>query len=174
MTYLMKSGILYEYTPDGPGNIAARLKKPYWSASKTILGPDGVVLAQTGIENRRSAPDQPTERVYQLRDDRGNVIALAAPDCAKEPPPEGWPICRLPRTSRADVQLPCGQCRLAMQNSRNYCLTDAAEHEIFTVHHRGTAGGWILETQKQMEAGVLCGLFVFCRYLDMENEFLSV
>lgn len=40
--------------------------------------------------------------------------------------------------------------------------------------HRGVTGGWDIDAPAAMSAGLVCGLYVFSRYLERENEFLTV
>ena len=40
--------------------------------------------------------------------------------------------------------------------------------------HRGIAGGWTLEDNCGFSPEMLCGIFIFCRYIEQENEFMIV
>lgn len=55
---------------------------------------------------------------------------------------------------------------LTMHNSQNYSLINAHNSEVLRIMHKGIAGGWAVED--------ICGIFIFCRYIEQENEFLVV
>lgn len=46
--------------------------------------------------------------------------------------------------------------------------------EVVHILHRGIMGGWTIEDETGLLPKNLCGLFVFCRYLERENEFMTV
>ena len=49
--------------------------------------------------------------------------------------------------------------------NREYLLTD---------NEKGIAGGWIVEDICGFVPEIICGIFIFCRYIEQENEFLIV
>ncbi|MCR5089383.1 MAG: hypothetical protein K6C08_07735 [Oscillospiraceae bacterium] len=61
-----------------------------------------------------------------------------------------------------------------MYTGRRYDLQDRDGNSILRIVHRGISGGWNLETQYIFPAEIICGIFVFCRYIEYENEFLTV
>lgn len=63
---------------------------------------------------------------------------------------------------------------LIMQNTQNYILQNAAGAVVARIVHRGVTGGWDIDAPAAMSAGLVCGLYVFSRYLEQENEFLTV
>lgn len=93
---------------------------------------------------------------------------------ARIPPSQGWPVSHLPRTDHADLVLQGEACVLEMLNSQNYELRSAAGSCLVQVLHRGLLGGWDLRCKVHLPPEALCGLLVFCLYLDRENEFLTV
>ena len=86
----------------------------------------------------------------------------------------GWPVCRMPRVDHADLQFDGADYQLRMDNEQNYSLADAQGRTCVQIMHRGMVGGWKVWTWRSMPAAFLCGLFVFCRYLEKENEFIVV
>ncbi|MDE6995216.1 MAG: hypothetical protein K2P41_12460 [Lachnospiraceae bacterium] len=63
---------------------------------------------------------------------------------------------------------------LTMHNSQNYSLKDQNGKTVLQILHRGLIGGWLLETDFPFQAQILSGLFIFCRFIEQENEFLIV
>ena len=61
-----------------------------------------------------------------------------------------------------------------MENVQNYVLTDAQGRCAVRIIHRGMSGGWKLDVSQPLSPSLLCGLFIFCRYLEKENEFVVV
>lgn len=45
---------------------------------------------------------------------------------------------------------------------------------VLQIMHRGIAGGWTIDTVEKFQPQVICGLFMFCRYIEQENEFIIV
>ena len=111
-----------------------------------------------------------------MLDAKGNVIAAAYPEYDPEEAPEtaGWPLCRMPRVSTARVVSGSLEYTLHMQNSQNYYLEDKAGNCIMQIMHRGIMSGWDIVDMQNMEPEMLCGLFVFSRYIEQENEFMIV
>ena len=63
---------------------------------------------------------------------------------------------------------------LRMHNSQNYTMKDIHDADVLRIMHRGLIGGWLLEDRCGFAPETLCGLFIFCRYIELENEFIIV
>ena len=63
---------------------------------------------------------------------------------------------------------------LEMHNCQNYSLKNCRGEVILQVMHRGICGGWNLVTNYDFVPEVICGLFLFCRYIEQENELLII
>ena len=63
---------------------------------------------------------------------------------------------------------------LTMHNSQNYSLINAHNSEVLRIMHKGIAGGWAVEDICGFVPEIICGIFIFCRYIEQENEFLIV
>lgn len=61
-----------------------------------------------------------------------------------------------------------------MHNSQNYSLINNANSEVLRIMHKGISGGWIVEDTCGFLPEIICGIFIFCRYIEQENEFLIV
>ena len=61
-----------------------------------------------------------------------------------------------------------------MHNSQNYSLINAHNSEVLRIMHKGIAGGWAVEDICGFVPEIICGIFIFCRYIEQENEFLIV
>lgn len=173
MEYTLKAGSLYLQD-----RILARIRSTFSGPDKEIVSPDGVVLLRTEIQTSfdpRLAPDDVRRRCYRLLDADGREIALARPDYAAGNMPEimGWSVCQTPQVDRAQVQLDQPYI-LLMQNSQNYQLQRPSGAALVRIMHRGLTGGWNIETDQDFSPAELCGIFMFCRYLEEENEFLII
>lgn len=172
MEYVILGGCLYP--KDGKEHDAplARIKNTLCGGERLILGPGGApalrALAETG------APGE-AKQYLLLRPD-GTVVARGRPGYAagQDPAHQGWPLSHLPRTDHADLVLDGEACVLEMLNSQNYELRSARGDCLVQVLHRGLLGGWDLRCRIHLPPEELCGLLVFCLYLDRENEFLTV
>ena len=72
----------------------------------------------------------------------------------------------MPRVDHANIVVNGEEYLLTMHNSQNYSLLNTCNSEVLRIMHKGIAGGWIVED--------ICGIFIFCRYIEQENEFLIV
>ena len=176
MNYSMKAGVLYGQ--DG-GRPLARIKGVLCGPEKQILSPGGTLLLRTDIRRLDAPPGREGElryREYVMLLEDGGEYAAASPGYAAEddPPAAGWPLYRMPRVDHALLRLGEGTCLLRMENSQNYALSDDAGRCAVRVIHRGIVGGWTVESAAGYAPAFLCGVFVFCRYIEQENEFLIV
>lgn len=175
MRYIIAGGTIYDETKT---HIFAHIKGSFSGSEKTILSPDGICLLQSKIRKSASSEDTHTlqDTQYILLDRDGIPVAVATPGYAEgeDPDVNGWPINRMPRVDHAAVTLHTKKYTLVMQNSQNYILSDIDGRTILRIMHRGLAGGWNAETVESFSPDTVCGLFVFCRYIEQENEFLMI
>lgn len=176
MRYTIQSGIL---TAEASQEVLAKIKstvigpvkKIYINgdelALKTDICPCDVCSVFTGDVRSKE---------YVMVSGSGERIAAGYPGYSEGDDPDvvGWPICRMPKVDRASITAKEAKYSLTMHNSRNYPLSDTAGQELLRIFHKGIAGGWNLEDRQGFAPEVLCGFFVFCRYLEQENEFLIV
>ena len=80
----------------------------------------------------------------------------------------------MPRVDHARLRWEAREYLLIMQNSRTYGLLSMNGKKLVQIEHQGVTGGWQVETWKDFAPPFLCGLFVFCRYLERENELMIV
>lgn len=174
--YLLKGGVLCREKDD---QVLARITSVLNSRQKTITLPDGSSMS-TEVRTREDAEkpesDDVRQREYVLLDGQGHLVAAARPDYApgQDPALDGWPASRMPRVNQAQLQMAGGCYQLTMENSQYYTLRDQEGNILLRLVHRGLLGGWNLETEADFSSGVLCGLFLFCRYIEKENEFMVV
>lgn len=177
MNYIIKGGVLYREKGE---TVLARIKSVLNSRQKNICAPDGSCCMSTEVRLREDANDPGSDdvrqREYVLLDSSGATVAVARPDYApgQDPALEGWPVSHMPRVNQAQLQMEGRSYQLTMENSQYYTLSDPAGNILLRLVHRGLLGGWNLETDADFSGGVLCGLFLFCRYIEKENEFMVV
>lgn len=151
--------------------VAARITGVFTGPEKRILSPEGQLLLLADIQEEDGG--EARARQYRLLDARGNLIAHAKPDAENEKSAAfGWPRQSLPWVDHARMALGEAEYRLTMKNSQNYVLEYPDGETAVTFFHRGLIGGWDIEAKDALSPEVLCGVFVFCRYLEQENEFL--
>lgn len=175
MRYMMKAGKLTSRE-----EIRAYIKRGPPALEKQICAPDGRVLLETHVRHRN-----PSEcmnggdvrfREYILLDREGMIRASARPGYAEDDNPEvtGWPINRMPRVDHAAVRIGGNRCRLVMRSVQSYYMERAGGEPALQISHRGLAGGWEIEAEHWIAPEMICGIFIFCRYMEQENEFLIV
>lgn len=176
MRYFMKSGVLYE---EASRRMLAKIKSAAVGPVKKIYCEGAAPVLKTDIR-RREPLSEPMgsirNKAYLMTDGEDHAIAVGRPAYAEgdDPAEAGWPVCRMPRVDRAEVAVRGTEYLLIMQNSQNYTLRDMGGNEALRIVHRGIAGGWNIEDDVGFPPEILCGIFVFCRYIEQENEFLVV
>lgn len=175
MQYTIKSGVLYNETQTALAKIKSALlgpqRKIFSITNETLLTADIRYLD----ESKASSGDV-RNREYILTDTKNQLIGSAHPGYAEGDDPNvvGWPICRMPRVDHADLVMNGKEFLLTMHNSQNYSLMDIGSSEVLRIMHKGIAGGWSVEDCYGFAPEILCSIFIFCRYIEQENEFLIV
>lgn len=174
MEYTMRAGVLYLGE-----RAVARIKSALSSPRREVCSADGSLLLRAEVRvqpsRERTAGDVRLRR-YVLTDGAGEELAVARPDYARGEAPEvaGWPLCRVPRVDRARVQIGAREYQLYMESGQSYVLRDGAGRDAVQVLHQGLIGGWSVRAEEKLSPGLICGVFIFCRYIEQENEFLIV
>jgi len=152
--------------------VAARITGVFTGPEKRILSPAGDLLLLADIQEEDAG--EARARQYRLLDAQGNLIACAQPADAENEKSAafGWPQQRVPWVDHARMTLGKAEYCLTMKNSQNYVLEHPNGEAAATFFHRGLTGGWDIEARDALSPEILCGVFVFCRYLEQENEFL--
>lgn len=160
MKYTMMGGVLSLREA-----VAARITGVFTGPEKQIFSPEGTLLLRADILGEDA-------RQYRLLDARGNEIARARLADAEDEESAGfgWPLQRMPRVDHARITLSKAEYCLTMKNSQNYVLEKPNGEAAATFFHRGLTGGWDIEAREALSPEILCGLFVFCRYMEQENE----
>ena len=183
MKYLMKSGVL-----SCGGKEQALVRGALMGPEKKIYAADGTFLMEAEIRDwsaagRKERGGTPSagektkiRRRYLLWDSEGKECAFAVPEYAagEDPAVAGWPRCRLPRIDRARLDALDQKYCLIMRDSGHYSLETEDGAVWIRVSHRGLDGGWDIEADGRFSPAFLCGVFIFCRYIEQENEFLIV
>lgn len=170
----MKAGTLYF------NDIAsAQIKGAFIGSEKKIYSAGGSILMHTDIANLEVPPNETGNvryRQYILFDNSGNKCAVANPDYAESDGASivDWPLCRMPRVDHAKLMYDKNEYLLVMQNNQTYLLSDKFSKAVIQIFHRGLAGGWNIEVMNDFAPEIICGIFIFCKYIEKENEFLVV
>jgi hypothetical protein len=170
--YTLKSGILYQ-EPDKEELV--NIKSSLCGPGKKIYRGETDLLLTTDIhypENKRCDGDV-RNKEYTLTSSDGSIVGVARPDYSDEDNPDvaGWPICHMPKVDRASVTVNGTHFIMLMHNNRSYGMQNDCGQEVVQIRHNGIAGGWSIEDGNEFAPEVVCGLFVFCRYIEKENEF---
>ena len=174
MKYTMKAGVLYNQN-----YMLAQIKGILTGPEKKILSPNGVLLLQTDIHTLNAPAEKKADvrfRKYILSDVSRTPYAIGKPGYAKEEDPSnaGWPICRMPKVDHVQILIHDKDYLLVMRNSQNYHMKKSSGNFAIEIFHRGLGGGWEIEAEDEITPEMICGIFIFCRYLEQENEFLIV
>lgn len=173
MNYIMKSGCL---SGEQSGEIIAKIKSTLTGPVKKIARAE----SEYYTDIRRLRP--PRERSGDLRfreyvfGEQSSIKMIGRPGYAdgEDPLVAGWPVCRMPRADRIRIILGSEEFALTMHNSQNYSLRDKTGYVVLQIIHRGLNGGWLFHDDHGFSPEILCGIFVFCRYLEQENELMIV
>ncbi|WP_294552370.1 hypothetical protein [uncultured Pseudoflavonifractor sp.] len=176
MTYRLKAGVLYSA---GGAQPLAHIRGHFCGAEKQVLDQNDSLLLRTDIRLLRTDAQSAGDvrcKEYVMYDADGTECAVARPCYADgdDPSTAGWPVCRMPRVGQAALTAGGQRYTLLMENVQNYVLTDSQNHCTVRIIHQGVPGGWRLDVSLPLSAAFLCGLFIFCRYLEEENEFVVV
>ncbi len=180
MEYVMKSGMLYDRDQK---RALARVKREFAGSERKILSADGAPVLRTEIrrpENREDTSQNTGDGVrsveYILEDMASRVCAAAQPDYAEgeEPEKTGWPPYRMPKVDHAHLRMDGREFKLAMKGGAGYTLSELSGKEVLRILHRGITGGWDIDAADRLRPETICGLFVFCRYMERENEIVIV
>lgn len=171
MHYTMKSGALLAED----GRPAARIAADPMNTARTVTVDGSNVSFRTRIQNSAAGTEHSGDarfHTYLLENQQGQVLMQAVPvyDQQDDPDKQGWPVCRMPGIDHAQLTLEGGQYLLTMADRQHYTLTDA-QGTAMQLRHRELCGGWDLEDFRQLPAQILCGIFLFCRYLEQEIAF---
>lgn len=174
MRYTMKAGVLYSQN-----NRLAYIKGILIGPEKKIFSTDGTLLLTTGIRNLDAPSGRASDvrfRQYLLLEADGTEYAVAHPNYAQgdDPSVVNWPLYRMPKVDHAQILMDDKEYLLIMRNSQNYSLKKNTGEDAIQIFHRGLTGGWDIETSISISPEVICGIFIFCRYMEQENEFLVV
>lgn len=190
MKYLMKSGILYQ---EPSNKMLAKINKSYLGPERTITLSQDKKSLETTIQNQDAPAEKRGDvryRKYVLWDHSDKILVEAHPNYspAEDPDQKGWPIYRMPKVDHATIciknnEMLCDQVKdatkgqedeafnLRMVNSQDYRLEDASGRPVFEMQHKGITGGWTIASEKEFSPQIICALFIFCRYIEQENEF---
>lgn len=176
MRYTMKSGVLYE---DASRVSLVKMKNAITGPVKMIYRNNETMVMKTDIcypDPQKKQVGDVRNKTYTMTDSSDTLIAVGKPGYAEGDDPEaaGWPICRMPRVDHAELAVENQPFLLTMHNCQNYSLRDRKNNEIFRILHKGIAGGWSIEDCYGFSPEIICGIFVFCRYIEQENEFIIV
>lgn len=176
MKYILKSRILFL---EEENKAIAKIKSSFLDAKKTIYVTEDCKQYQTDIDVSNVPVDKKGDvrfRIYKLEDESGNMLLQAHPCYAKDDDPDvvGWSICRAQKVDHANVMVNGTNRMLIMYNSQNYSLQNQDGSIVLQVMHNGIAGGWTILTKEEFSIEIICGLFIFCRYIEQENEFIVV
>lgn len=175
MKYTIKAGVLYKNEPQ---LALARIKVRCLVRKK-----DSQRRRRSAFNGRyplsrwsKASSGDVRNREYILTDSENRLLGSAHPGYADGDDPDvvGWPIYRMPRVDHANIVVNGEEYLLTMHNSQNYSLINNANSEVLRIMHNGISRGWIVEDTCGFLPEIICGIFIFCRYIEQENEFLIV
>ena len=174
MNYMLKSG--HFICPSDPA-VRLRIRKTLSGPEKKILSDDDRLYMKTEIvKSAGSCNGDVRIKEYRLLDPQNRPVAVAHPEYApnEDPVVNGWPLSHMPKVDHADLSFRNTNYRLFMENSQTYHLLDHDGKKIVSFQHNGLPGGWKISDSTGFSPEILCGFFIFCRYIEQENEFLVV
>ncbi len=79
---------------------------------------------------------------------------------------------RMPKVDHAVFSYNDKEYNIIMQNDKNYCIDDDNSDRVAEIVHRGISGGWNIDVSCDFPAAIICAIFIACRYIEQENEFM--
>lgn len=173
MIYYLTAGVLCAADEAQP---LAHIRGCLCGAEKQVFNGDNSLLLRTDIRLLYPDAQAVPAKEYVMYGPDGSELAVARPRCSTgdDPSAASWPVCRMPRADEAVLTMEGREYTLVMENVQNYVLTDAQGRCAVRIIHRGMTGGWKLDVSQPLSPPLLCGLFIFCRYLEKENEFVVI
>lgn len=175
MQFKMRGGVL---SSEANQQVQAILKGALWGPKKRVLTTDKNLALWTDIRGTASSPQWPGDvraREYVLLTPNGTEYATAQPDYADDDKLTAvGPAFRTPHVDHAKVRWGDQEFRLAVQNGRNYTLSDSPRGTVAEFLRKGPFGGWDIKAEDSFPAEFLCAIFAFGQYLEQENELLIV
>lgn len=171
---MMKSNMLYQESGQKP---IGKIKDALFGPRKTVSMPDSAVKLKADIlqeERTASRRRDVREMKYVLTDDRGKALASAVPGYSVQEDPSvmGWPAFRAPEVDHAAILVGDRSYLLTRRGADDYLLT--AENETVLYARRNSMSiTWSIESDADFSAEIICGLYIFCRYIEHENEAIS-
>lgn len=174
MKYVMKAGMLYT-----DGKMYAQIKGSFNGPEKKIYLADGTLALRTEIRYLKSPQGMEGDfrsRQYLIFDADGKECALAEPDDIREANMKaaGCPVSRTIRMEHEQMLFGKEEYMLFMQSAQSYSLTEKNGNAVVKILHRGLTGGWNIEADDRFSPELICGIFVFCRYMEQESEYFAV
>ncbi|MGC6175403.1 hypothetical protein [Lacrimispora sp. 38-1] len=167
MKYLIKAGKLYQIDNGRPGVKLACLKTPYYPIKKAILSPDGRIKLYADIKSCQGG-EMSGDRIYVLSDPLNQTILSGIPIyCDNLSLLSGMSVNQIRLTMEHRLY------DLFMRSTREYCIMDENSWVAVRLEHCFEGGGWSVEADPVFSPFILMGFFIFCRYLDKENEFIT-
>ncbi len=178
MNLLLKSGTLYQADNKASGLALANIHNRFFGLEKHIItgGKQFLTQIRTELPTGERICDV-CSRQYLLKNSDGEILLSGVPKYADENGPFiMWKFSyRMPRVKSAELMFQDRIGLLQMINSQNYRLTDSSGKVILTLSRRGIfSRGWNLDAAEEFYPEFLCGIFIFCRYMEQENELLIV
>ena len=177
MKYQLKAGVLSQIAAQDTLTPVASIKNKLCGAEKKIQVAQTTYCTQIfPIDPNQPKPKGSCPHQYLLLDDQQKIILQATPYYAEgeDPSVSGWPLYRMPQVDLAKLTIDGQDCTLQMLNVQNYRLTTTDQTVLVEIIHRGITGGWNINTCARFSPEILCGLFIFCRYLEQERELVAV
>ncbi|MCD7845574.1 MAG: hypothetical protein LUG57_06965 [Oscillospiraceae bacterium] len=174
MLYVMKSNVLYGERGQKP---LGKIKDALFGPRKTVSRPDSAVTLKADILQEEQTPSQRRdvrEMKYVLTDDSGQALASAVPGYSQREDPSvmGWPAFRGPEVDHAAILVGDKRYLLTRQGADDYLLTDE-RGAVLRAQRKSMSSAWNIESDAGFPAEIICGLYIFCRYIEHENEAIA-
>ncbi|MCD8323077.1 MAG: hypothetical protein LUC89_09375 [Oscillospiraceae bacterium] len=108
---------------------------------------------------------------YVLTDGSGKTLVSAVPGYStlEDPSVMGWPAFRAPEVDHAAILVGDRSYLLTRRGADDYLLTDENE-AVLCARRNNLSITWSIESDADFSAEIICGLYIFCRYIEHENE----
>lgn len=162
MKFYLRSNALYTDTGKQP---LAVLKNGL-AGRKNVFLPNGALALQTAVRGQD----------YLLLKADGTEVASAQMEYAQgdDPSVNGWHVHRMPQVEQARFRTQEGEFILALKRGVHFRLWNAAKKPMAQFTYRGWGKGWQVDADDRIPPSLLCAVFAFYQYLELENAFMAI
>ena len=166
MKYYLKSQIFY----DEKNNRRAYIQSTPTYLKSYIRDSDGNEMLTA--ELRMNSSHDARRHEYLLTDSNLKTVASARPYYAESDTPEiyGWPFCRTPEIDNLSLKVNENSYEIVRIGYPKYEIRDSLGNLVLGLSYSLIARQWNVYADNHFTEAIICGIILFCQYLEFEND----